>query len=440
MYPEEIKNIESSDGHLGRLRRTAAGIGVPGFLPELPRWTLDDLNHFWFYSMLAAPEVWMLEAVGLNPSYAFTLLNIGLLLVALWVASSRLSWPALMLLFLSPIIWWLDKAHTEIFTFSMLTIAMTLIVQRPWWAMVSAGLASTQNTPIAFLIPLIALTAIASRPTILRDWRLYLGAALAAALASLHPLYYELRLHVGSPEFLWGGLLNAWPGRARFFVILSDLNFGLIVWCPLIVVATGCITALLIALFDRRRMWMLPALASAFAAAIFMLSFAQFWHLNTGGTFGMHRYAVWLIPLAIPIFAEAQVNFGARLNSRLAPVAIVAPISSVIVAHPLYGENYLTPTWLAEKVWTTYPSLNNPLVDVFSYRVAHRDIGGAYEPIAVNNCAKILLVMGRPPLNCIAAVSGILTTESLPPRCVQFGARCYANRTTSGYEIVDAPL
>ena len=87
-----------------------------------------DLNHFWFYSMLAAPEVWMLEAVGLNPCYAFTLLNIGLLLIALWVASSRLSWPALMLPFLSPIIWWLDKAHTEIFTFSMLTIAMTLIV------------------------------------------------------------------------------------------------------------------------------------------------------------------------------------------------------------------------------------------------------------------------------------------------------------------------
>lgn len=180
MYPEEIKNIETKMDSMG-------GYGGPPLESAFPASLLTgndgriDLNHFCFYSMLAVPQVWMLEAVGLKPFYAFTLLNIGLLLTALWIASSRLSWPALTLLFLSPIIWWIDKAHTEIFTFSMLTIAMTLIVERPWWAMVSAGLASTQNTPIAFLIPLIALTAIVSRPEIFRDWRLYLGGAIATA-------------------------------------------------------------------------------------------------------------------------------------------------------------------------------------------------------------------------------------------------------------------
>jgi hypothetical protein len=438
MYPEEIKNIEARMDSLG-------GFSGPPLESAFPAPALTgkdgrvDLEHFWFYSMLAVPEVWMLEAVGLKTYYAFTLLNIGLLLTALWVASSRLEWPALTLLFLSPIIWWIDKAHTEIFTFSMLTIAMTLIVERPWWALVCAGLASTQNTPIAFLLPLIVLTAVASRPAILRDWRFYLGGVVAAPLAALHPLYYELRLHVASPEFLWGGLLMAWPSRTRYFAILSDLNFGLFVWCPLLVAATGCTAAALIA-WDRKRMWMLPALASAVIAAIFMFSFAQFWHLNVGGTFGMHRYAVWLIPLAIPILAEAQVVFSTRFNQWLAPVAIAAAIWSVSVAHPRYAEQFLAPTWLAERVWTTYPSLDNPLVDVFSYRVAHRELGVAYPPLAVSNCAKILLVGGRAPVRCFTAVPAIFASKTIPAECFMPSALCYANRTSSGYDIVEAPL
>ena len=96
--------------------------------------------------MLAVPEIWLLKAMGVKSYYAFTLLNIALLLTALWVASARLDWPALMLLFMSPIVWWIDKPHTEIFTFSMLTIAMTLIVERPWWALCAQASRNTEYT------------------------------------------------------------------------------------------------------------------------------------------------------------------------------------------------------------------------------------------------------------------------------------------------------
>lgn len=187
-------------------------------------------------------------------------------------------------------------------------------------------------------------------------------------------------------------------------------------------------------------MWLLPALASTAIAAIFMYSFAQVWHLNTGGTFGMHRYAVWFIPLTIPVFAEAQAACGARFDRWLAPVAIIACIWSVGVAHPRYPEQFLEPTWFAEWVWTTHPSFSNPLVDVFSDRVLHREVGAAYQPAAVSNCAKILLVGGREPLACFASISPVLLSPSIPARCTLPSAPCYANRVGSGYEIVDAPL
>jgi hypothetical protein len=440
MYPDEIKDVEAK-----MVSSLGPGYGGPPLESAFPASYLTgddgrvDLNHFWFYSMLAVPEVWLLEAIGVKSYYAFTLLNIGLLLTALWVASARLDWPALMLLFMSPIIWWIDKPHTEIFTFSMLTIAMTLIVERPWWALVCAGLASTQNAPIAFLLPLIILTAIASRREFLSDWRFYLGGVVGGALAVLHPLYYEIRLHVVSPEFRWGGLLMAMPSRARFFALLSDLNFGLIIWCPLLVGATVCI-AMSLFFWDRRRAWLLPALASALTSFVFMFSFALFWHLNTGGTFGMHRYAVWLIPLTIPVFAAAQAACGERFDRWLLPVAIISGIWSVGVAHPRYPEQFLEPTRLAEWVWTTHPTFSNPLVDVFSDRVLHREVGAAYQPAAVRNCAKILLVGGREPLACFTSVSPVRLSQSIPAHCTLPSALCYANRVGSGYEIVDAPL
>jgi hypothetical protein len=440
MYPDEIKQLETK--MVDSLGPEFGGPPLESAFPA-PYLTGDDgrvdLNHFWFYPMLAVPEVWLLDAIGVKPYYAFTLLNIGLLLTALWVASAWLDWPALMLVFISPIIWWIDKAHTEIFTFSMLTIAMTLIVERPWWALVSAGLASTQNTPIAFLLPLIVLTAVASRPAVLSDWHFYLGAVAGGALAALHPMYYEVRLHVVSPELLYGAVLMVAPSRARFFALLTDLNFGLFIWCPLIVGATACTAAALIAR-DRVRAWLLPALASTAIAAIFMFSFAQVWHLNTGGTFGMHRYAIWFIPLVIPIFAEAQAACGARFDRWLAPVAIIAGIWSVGVAHPRYPERFLAPTWLADRVWTTYPSLSNPLVDVFSDRVLYREVGAAYMPAAVPNCAKILLVGGREPFACFGSISPATLSQSIPARCRLPSALCYANRVGSTYEVVDAPL
>lgn len=442
MTPTESSETERQLDGLGR--------GFNGLSLAFPSLTgsdgRQDQAHFWFYSMLAVPEVWLLRLFGVPPYHAFTLLNIGLLLGALWVASGSFDWPALLLIFLSPVIWWIDKAHTEVFTFSLLVVAMTLMVEQPWWALVSAAVASTQNPAIAMALPIIALTAIMVRPTVLRDWRLYLGGLVAAAFAAIAPLYYEMRLHTLTGAFLTGGALMMRPSLARLLLFLSDPNFGLIIWCPFLVVATA---ATAIALLVRNRQGLLPVLGSVFIAGVFMCSFAQTPNLNSGGTFGMARYAVWFIPLAIPTLARGQAVFGAIFDRWLISVAVIASVWSTAVAHPRYPEAYLYPTWLADRIWLYHPSFNNPMPEVFFERVAHSE--APINPIATSNCSKILLVGGRAPSRPSVYASrraprhrrSPSTTCALngpiPSVCTLPSAFCYANRTSSGYQIVEAP-
>ena len=459
MYPDEVRKITDTMGGLGRgfggQVNTVTGRGGRG-----------DLTHFWFYPMLAVPEIWLFEAAGAvaaagwrrtaswrysaiasdlwlletvsaGPCYAFTLLNMGLMLTALWVVSAYLDWPALMIVFASPVIWWIDKAHTEVFTFSLMAIAMTLMVEQPWWALVAAAIASTQNLPIVLTFPVIGLTAIAVRPSTLRDWRLYLGAAAAAAIAAISPLYYETRLHTPSLLISIGAARMFWPSRVRLLLYVCDPNFGFIVWCPILVATVAVTATALIAQRPRARS-LLPLLASAVIAVIFMLAFAQQANVNGGGTFAMARYAVWFIPLAIPALALGQAAFGVSFSRRLALVAVIAAIWSVSVAYPSRREEFLRPTWLADRIWTHYPSINNPLPQVFYERIAHTG-EGPFVPVATHNCAKILLVGGVAPTGCAASVSQASADASIKAYCKAPSALCYENRRGAIYELVEAP-
>ena len=84
----------------------------------------QDTIHFWMYPALAALPLRLTRALGLEAAVAFAAVNLALLLIAAALARPQLHWTSFCVLFLSPVIWWIDKIHTEIFTFSLLIIAM----------------------------------------------------------------------------------------------------------------------------------------------------------------------------------------------------------------------------------------------------------------------------------------------------------------------------
>ncbi len=396
-------------------------ISIP-FRATVPASGFYYFPHFWFYPLLAVPGVALTRALAVHPVYGFTLLNLVLLGGAAWVLFRRQHWTVALLILASPIVWWIDKAHTEVFTFSMLAIAMTVASAQPGIAMICAGAAATQNPPIALAIPLIALAATRGEWRRLGDRTVWGGAAIGMLLAFLHPLYYILT--TGGPTAL--GTRGVLPSAQELGAVLWDPNLGLLVAFPLFVlVVVTVVIALLIR--EPMRLGEPVVLLSLGLAALFLLAFSQAPNINSGATLSMSRYGLWLIPLAIPVLGHAHAVFGLRLVRWAGVVVIVSAVSSVAIFRPSVFSRYLQPTAAAEWLWTRFPQVNNPIPEIFAERVAHGE--AVVAPIALPTCEKVLLIgaadRGMWPVPC--------APESVPDECLEPGAACYANRSGGRY-------
>ncbi len=408
------------------------------FDPVLANWdiwssTVGDVDrgraflHFWFYSLLAAPGIWLTNVAGTPPTFAFTGLNLLLLGIALWVALPRVGAGGCVLLFAGPIIWWIDKAHTEVFTFGLLIVTLALMRDRPWWSMVAAGVAATQNPPIAILVPIVFAVAVQRDRAALRGGRVIAGAAVGLALALLHPIYTYT--HYGRWSLLLQQTHSGVPTFQALSAVVLDPSVGLIGNYPLflIVVAAGWLT---LVRHHRAHAISTDVVAATITAAVFLFSFSRTTNVHHGGTPGLSRYALWLIPLALPLLVPLHMNGGAAWRRLLWSAAALSASISVFAFHPAVPQNSREPTWLATFLWSRFPSSNNPLPEVFIETLLHVDEPRL--PVATSGCEKIL-VAGSDlsgsgwPTPCYPA--------PLPSACQTAGALCYANFTGHDYEF-----
>ena len=401
--------------------------GLPLDFPQL-RDARDrqDFFHFWFYSALAVPGLWLADIVAVHPNYAFTALNVGVFFAALWVVSKRLAWWFTAALFGSPVLWWIDKAHTEVFTFSLLAIAVAMLRDAPWRSMVCLGAAATQNPPIAVLMVGVGAAAPWLRRGAWRDARFWVGAAVACAIASLHPLYYGWRWGLPTPQLLQGTHARI-PTMQEFAAVLWDPNIGVVFHAPLLAV-TFVVAAIAVGVRARSRLIEAEVWLAAAGAGLFLIAFAQTTNFNNGATPGMSRYGIWLIPLTIPIFERATAVSTPSARWFI-PLSLASCLWSVVAFQPRLPESYCTPTRLASVLWSRWPALDNPLPEIFVERHWGGELGLA--PVATPGCAKLLLIGGQWPVPC--------PPQPVPPECSRPDALCYANRTAPGYDFVRVP-
>lgn len=387
----------------------------------------QDLPHFWLYSLLAAPFVRIATTLGGSPLFGFAAVNVLMLLCAAAILRRRASATTALFLAAGPILWWVDKAHTEVFTFSLLTIAVVLLRPAPWWSAVALGAAATQNPPIGGAMLLVFAYALVSFGW--KDRRVWLGAAGGASIASLHPLYYFVRLDRLSA--LNEGVDQHLPSLRELLTVPFDPNLGMFVHDPFLTAALA-ITIAVVVLDSRsplRRVLHGGRGAIALIAVLFLFSFTQTTNVNAGGTLGPNRYGVWLLPLTIPVLEAAP---AAAVWLRVLAAASI--VWCAVQFAPRHAELYLTPTPLAATIWQQMPDLDNPLAEVFAERVARIEPSPA-PPIATAGCEKILL-MGA---GDTAAWPGRCGTAEVPPPCRPVNALCYANRSGASYEFTRAP-
>ncbi len=409
------------------------------FDPALASWdiwssTIEDVNrgrvflHFWFYALLAAPGVWLADVLGAPPTFAFTALNLLLFGAALWVALPRVGPAGCILLFAGPIVWWIDKAHTEVFTFALLMITFALMRDRPLWSMLAAGAAATQNPPIAILIPMVLVAAVVRDRSAMTNRRVIAGAAAATALALLHPVYTYT--HHGRLSLLLEQARSGIPHFQTLSAVVLDPTLGLIGNFPffLIVLLGGVLTLMW---RSRRHVLREDVVIPIAAAAIFLFSFSRTTNMHHGGTPSLSRYALWLIPLAVPLLSALQHNSGIGWSRFLRSAAFCSALISIVAFHPSVPQNSREPTWLATFLWTRYPAWNNPLPEVFIETNLHVDEPRV--PVATSGCEKILIAGGDVdrgvwPSPCYPA--------SLPAECETAGVLCYANLRDRQYQFV----
>jgi hypothetical protein len=411
--------------------------------PALAGWSIEqatvagpdrrrDFLHFWFYALLATPFVWLTNLVGVSPLHAFTALNLLLLGVALRVALPRLGPPAVILLFVSPLVWWLDKAHTEIFTVALLSIAMVLMCDRPWWSLVAAGAAATQNPPITIVVLLIGAATLAERRlAALTDRRIVAGAITGLGLAALQPVYTYLRHD--TPSLLLYATQPGFPTATELAASVFDPSMGLIGNFPIFLIATGIAATWLVVRHPAKLLTTRTGVA-AVATAVFLYSFAQTSNPHHGATPSLTRYALWFIPMSLAVWLPFNALGGARARRSLALAAGASALVSIFAFHPGVQQNTREPTWLASWLWTQHPRWNNPLPEVFSETLL--GVEGTTVPVATAGCEKILIAAGEPgtpvwPVPCLPA--------TVPASCQVPGTLCYANRRDAEYDFVVAP-
>jgi hypothetical protein len=384
----------------------------------------QDFFHFWFYPALAVPGIWLTAITGLHPNYGFVALNVLLFLGALWVVSTRLDWRLTAAVFCSPVLWWIDKSHTEVFTFSLLAVAFVLLREAPWWSMICLGAAATQNLPHAALVVCVGVGTLVVRRGAWRDSRFWTGACIATALALLHPVYYEWRWGLPTPQLVLGTQARV-PTIQELGAVVWDPNIGVLFHAPLLVM-TCVVAAVVVGVRARSRLIEMEIWLALAGAAIFLLSFAQTTNLNNGATPGMSRYALWLIPLAIPILQRAAVAVPPPSRRWFVLLALATCIWSIVAFQPRRPENYCAPSRIASILWTRWPSLDNPLPEIFAERLSGEEPG--LVPVATPDCAKVLLIGGQWPVPCFP--------QPAPRICGTQNALCYANRQDGSYSFV----
>jgi hypothetical protein len=426
--------VNLAHGHRPSLtpsERGSVGVYFPGddgFDLDMPalvgRDGRQDFPHFWLYSLLAAPFVSLSMALGATPLAGFLTLNVLLLGGALFLVLRRYGAVPTLFLGAGPILWWLDKAHTEVLTFAVLAASVSLLSSAPWWSLVIVGVGAAQNPPLAVAWVVIAVVAALTRG--LGERRLWLGAATGAAIAAVHPLYYAIRL--GTWSGLTEGFDRHWPSIRELSTVVIDPNVGIVV--ADFVLPLALVVALVLVL--RRGVRTSPVadhVAVAAIGAALIVVFSQTTNFNSGGTPGPSRYGIWLLPLGLPLLGELPaVAWWGR--------ALVAAslVWCTVVFAPRQPDHYLRPTWLAMHLWTSWPAADNPLAEIFAERLSGREPSPA-PPVATPDCQKVLLEGpgGEPawPPACAPVPA--------PDSCRDEGALCYANRHGGGYVFTPAP-
>lgn len=376
--------------------------------PALRAGATADFNHFWAYSLVAAVIGKGIGFIGVSVSahQAFLLQHAGLLLavtwLALWLFGKRGILVALTLTIASPMVWFLDKVHTEFFSHCFILAAVMLSQKRLYlWGALCLAAASTQNPSFALLAFVLVVFRLRELPA--RSLQFWEAAALVGTcvIVLVHPAYYFFRFGTLTPQMLAGGA-KLGANASNFYIWLIDPDVGLLPNWPL------GIAILALGLYSISKRWTPPfdkQLLFFLAIYLFINLFAHSstLNINSGGTPGLARYALWYIPIFFPFaLAAADLILSKSTIALWACGSLVAAYAAAntYLYDPRHPESYTTPSPASMVIQRRLPGLYDPPPEVFAERYSGYGESQRTHSLAAilgPSCDKLLIIPGRNP-------------------------------------------
>ena len=356
---------------------------LAGRFPPLRVHGTADFNHFWFYSFLAflcsLPPSWI--GIALGPQGSYLLLHGVLCALTLMTAYRLFGWQGLVSIVVmtatSAMVWHLDKVHTELLTYCTSLLGVMFVMRERYLAAAFAiSVAATQNPSFAIVAALpfcYALLADPERRFPLVDVVLAIGTALVVLL---HPVYFFFRYGTPTPQlFTTGAALGA--NLSSAWIWLFDPDVGLLPNWPIGVVLV--LVGIVAANRSLRQGWARRDTVTGLFIVGFLLvnlyANASTTNINSGGTDGVSRYAMWYVPLFFPAILAAMRVFSDRSAlCVLGAVALaVAACFTVYLNRPSLPDTFTIPTRLSSYLQRYHATLYDPPFEVFFERYSGND-------------------------------------------------------------------
>lgn len=388
----------------------------------------QDFLHFFLYPLVVAPALPVVTALGAHPNWAFTVVNALLLAAACFVVARRAPILAWVAGFIGPIVWWVDKAHTEAFLFAALSVAAVTFRDQPALALVAFALAGAQNAALGVAFPIFAaLVWWGTRRTTTFTPRTGVAAIAGVVIVAMPFVYTWVRLGRWSPMAEYAQRVVPSIGGIAAFIL--EPNIGLLPHAPVYGVALVAAMAMLVPAARRSALptlWWWPAVIQM----VLLVAWTQNPNANHGGTPGVNRWVLSLLALSLPWIGLAQQRLPGGGRVAMNVIVAVSAVMSAAVHLPARPERYLAPTALAERLWSS-GWLHVTPAEVFAERTQGRE--PAFVPAHDGTCAVLLIADQQAPVQCVPPM------ESLPAWCRGPGAMCYAIRDGDDRRYLPAP-
>jgi hypothetical protein len=363
-----------------------------------------DLPHFWLYSLAASIFYYPVRLFSLNIGFAFMLLHL-LLVVGGFLIVRRALGPAaglslLLIIFFSPLIWFVNKVHVELFTVILASVGAALLAAENWaGSALSFALASTQNPPFAILAGLaFALGFLRRRWAVLRG-QLPLWIA-ALVLAAAQPAYYLLRLGILNPVVATGAAkMNRDVFSLRkMFSFIVDPDIGLLANWPVALP----LLLLFAVLAAKKRAGFRTAtwLFLLGSLPVLLWSQSRTLNLNHGGTYLISRYTLWYLYVFFLVLWQlglSLANSGRAARRAWFAAGLLAGAAVLVQFWPSRPEEYLRPTRASLWLYDRCPGAYDPMPEIFTERYRRIEENLPENVWAVSNPSgnKILVRRGR---------------------------------------------